>query len=150
MEGRRLAHHPVLVPILRAGLGMAEGILELVPEARVCHLGLYRDHRTLEAVSYYRPTPPCLEGRFAFVLDPMLATGGSAAAALEGVKGWGVARASLLCVLGSRPGVERVSTAYPDVEVFLCGLDERLDEIGYIVPGLGDAGDRQFGDADRG
>lgn len=145
IAGRRLGCPPALVPILRAGLGMVDGILDLVPEASVCHVGLYRDHATLEPVSYYEPAVTSLEGRCAFVLDPMLATGGSAVATLNLVKSWGAAQVKLLGVLGAPEGVRRVEAAYPEVEVYLCALDERLNEMGYIVPGLGDAGDRQFG-----
>jgi uracil phosphoribosyltransferase len=145
IEGRRLATAPVLVPILRAGLGMVDGILDWVPDARVCHVGLYRDHETLEAVPYYTPRVTAVEDRCAFVLDPMLATGGSAVTTLDLVKGWGVERVKLLSILGAPPGVQRVAHAHPDVEIYLAVLDERLNDIGYIVPGLGDAGDRQFG-----
>jgi uracil phosphoribosyltransferase len=146
VDGRRLATAPVLVPILRAGLGMVDGILDWVPDARICHVGLYRDHETLEAVSYYTPSVIGAEGRTAFVLDPMLATGGSAVATISIVKQWGVERIKLLSILGAPPGVQRVAQGYPEVEVYLCALDERLNDIGYIVPGLGDAGDRQFGE----
>jgi uracil phosphoribosyltransferase len=144
-HGWQLASAPLLVPILRAGLGMVDGILEWVPEARVCHVGLYRDHETLEAISYYTPTVSGAEGCCAFVLDPMLATGGSAVATIGIVKQWGVERIKLLGILGAPPGVQRVAQAYPDVEIFLGALDKRLNDVGYIVPGLGDAGDRQFG-----
>ncbi len=143
--GRALPASPVLIPILRAGLGMVEPILSLLPEARVCHLGMFRDHATLEPVSYYLPSAADIAGREAFVLDPMLGTGGSSIAALELVKSWGVRSLRLVCVLGSRPGVERVRAAHPDVPIYLAALDEQLSDIGYIVPGLGDAGDRQFG-----
>jgi uracil phosphoribosyltransferase len=146
MEGAALASAPILVPVLRAGLGMADGIIRLVPEARVCHFGVYRDHLTLEAVPYYTPRVTGAEGRWAFVLEPMLATGGSAVATLDVVKAWGVTRVKLLCVIGAPAGVERVSRVHPDVDIFLAGLDGGLNDSGYIVPGLGDAGDRQFGD----
>lgn len=145
VEGRRLATAPVLVPVLRAGLGMVDGLLDGVPEARVCHVGLYRDHQTLEAVSYYTPSVSGAEGRTAFVLDPMLATGGSAVATIRIVEQWGVERIKLLSIIGAPPGVQRVAQSCPEVEIYLCALDERLNDIGYIVPGLGDAGDRQFG-----
>jgi uracil phosphoribosyltransferase len=145
VEGRHLATAPVLVPILRAGLGMVDGLLDWVPDARVCHVGLYRDHQTLEAVSYYTPSVSGAEGRTAFVLDPMLATGGSAVATIRIVEQWGVERIKLLSILGAPPGVQRVSQSCPEVEIYLCALDERLNDVGYIVPGLGDAGDRQFG-----
>jgi uracil phosphoribosyltransferase len=142
---RTLAAVPVLVPVLRAGLGMVEGALAVLPECSVHHVGLYRDHETLEAVSYYEPRPPSLPGATALVLDPMLATGGSAVATLDLVKRWDVAAVRLLCIIGAPEGVQRVEEAHPDVEIYLCALDERLNELGYILPGLGDAGDRQFG-----
>jgi uracil phosphoribosyltransferase len=141
---RRLRSEPVLAPILRAGIGMAEGVLDLVPEATVHHLGFYRQHDTLEAICYYRPTVSTAAGRPAFILDPMLATGGSAVSALEEVCRWGVVEPRLLCLIGAPEGVARVHQAYPDVPIYLGALDERLNELGYIVPGLGDAGDRQF------
>ncbi|MFN3652808.1 MAG: uracil phosphoribosyltransferase [Armatimonadota bacterium] len=143
--GARLERAPLLVPILRAGLGMVDGILELVPEADVAHLGLYRDHDTLEPVTYYTPSHRSTPGRELYVLDPMLATGGSVCAALDVVKTWAPGRVHLLSVIGAPPGVERVRSRHPDVSITLAALDERLNEIGYIVPGLGDAGDRQFG-----
>jgi uracil phosphoribosyltransferase len=145
VEVRRLARQPVLVPILRAGLGMAESVLELVPEARVCHLGIYRHHTTLQPVPYYTPPDTDLGGRPTFVLDPMLATGGSAVAALDLAAQWSPGPVKLLGILGAPEGVERVRAAYPAVPIFLCALDTCLNDLGYIVPGLGDAGDRQFG-----
>lgn len=145
VEGRRLAAAPVLVPILRAGLGMTDGILELVPEARVCHVGIYRDHDTLEAVRYYSPEVTGVERRCAFLLDPMLATGGSAVTAARLARDWGVNEVRLLAILGAPEGVQRVEQECPGVPIYLCALDERLNEMGYIVPGLGDAGDRQYG-----
>jgi uracil phosphoribosyltransferase len=145
IAGSRLGSAPVLVPILRAGLGMVDGVLDLVPDARVCHIGIYRDHETLEAVPYYTPVVNDVLGRCAFVLDPMLATGGSAVATLFLVKQWGVERIKLLSIIGAPPGVQRVTDTHPDVEIYLGALDERLTDAGYIVPGLGDAGDRQFG-----
>lgn len=144
MEGARLAAAPVLVPILRAGLGMVDPILDLVPEATVCHLGMYRDHETLQPVFYYTPEIRAVEGRPTFILDPMVGTGGSADAALSLVRDWGAGTVKLLGILGSRPGVQRVLERHPGVEVYLCAVDACLNEVGYIVPGLGDAGDRQF------
>jgi uracil phosphoribosyltransferase len=143
-EGRRVITAPALVPVLRAGIGMAEAILPLVPEGSVRHVGVFRQHDTLEPVSYYRPTVTGVAERPAYILDPMLATGGSASAVLSEVRGWGVQSLRLLCVLGAPEGVARIRADHPDVPIYLCGLDECLNEIGYIVPGLGDAGDRQF------
>ena len=145
MEGLRLGRAPLLVPILRAGLGMADAVLEWVPEAATCHLGIYRDHDTLQPNTYYAAKGPDGAGRDAFILDPMLATGGSAVTAIGLVKQWDVATVRLLSLIGAPEGVQRVRAAHPDVEIYLCALDERLNEVGYIVPGLGDAGDRQFG-----
>jgi uracil phosphoribosyltransferase len=145
MEGHALAAPPVLVPILRAGLGMAEPILELLPEATVCHLGIYRDHATLQPVFYYTPQIRSVAGRPVFVLDPMLGTGGSADAALQVVRQWGGTDVRLLCILASRPGLQRVRERHPEAAVFVAAVDEQLNDVGYIVPGLGDAGDRQFG-----
>lgn len=139
-----LASTPVLIPVLRAGIGMVEGVQALLPECPVHHVGLYRDHHTLEAVPYYTPRPPA-PGSTGLVLDPMLATGGSAVAALDLLRPWGLERVRLLGIIGAPEGVARVAAAHPDVEIYLAALDERLDERGYILPGLGDAGDRQFG-----
>jgi uracil phosphoribosyltransferase len=144
VEARRVTPAPALVPVLRAGIGMAEAILPLVPDGSVRHVGVFRRHDTLEPVSYYQPTVTGAGGRPTFVLDPMLATGGSASAVLTTVRGWGVGSISLLCVLGAPEGVARIREDHPDVPIYLCALDECLNEIGYIVPGLGDAGDRQF------
>jgi uracil phosphoribosyltransferase len=141
LAGKKLA----VVGILRAGLVMIDSILGLVPSARVGHVGLYRDPKTLKPVEYYCKFPPGLSERDVFLLDPMLATGGSAVAAIDLLKASGAANIRLLCILGSPEGVEAVSTAHPDTEVILAGLDERLNEKGYIVPGLGDAGDRIYG-----
>ncbi len=145
LEGAQLESPPLLVPILRAGLGMAEPIHALLPEATVLHVGVYRDHETLQPVRYYTPQVGDASGREAFVLDPMLATGGSAVAAISIVKSWDVARVTLLGVIGAPEGVARVGEAHPVVPIYLCALDDRLNDLGYIVPGLGDAGDRQFG-----
>ncbi len=141
LAGKKLA----LVAILRAGLIMADGILTLVPSARVGHVGLYRDERTLEPVQYFLKLPGDVAERDVFVLDPMLATGGSAVAALDLLKAKGAKSLRLLCILGAPEGIERVERAHPDVEIILAARDERLDERGFIVPGLGDAGDRIYG-----
>ncbi len=135
----------VLVPVLRAGLGMVEGILRLIPSARVGHIGLYRDHDTLEPVDYYFKVPGDAEARDFLLLDPMLATGGSAAAAVSSLKRAGAQRIRLLCLVAAPAGVERLAKAHPDVSVLTASLDRELNEFGYILPGLGDAGDRLFG-----
>ncbi|MGQ0712600.1 MAG: uracil phosphoribosyltransferase [Gemmatimonadaceae bacterium] len=134
-----------LVPILRAGLGMVEGILRLVPGARVGHIGLYRDHDTLEPVDYYFKVPGDAAERDFFVLDPMLATGGSAAAAVTSLKRAGATRIRFLCIVAAPEGVRRLADAHPDVSVYCASLDRELNTHGYILPGLGDAGDRLFG-----
>jgi len=134
-----------LVPILRAGLGMVEGICRLVPSARVGHIGLYRDHETLEPVDYYFKIPGDAAERDFFLLDPMLATGGSAAAAVTSLKRAGATRIRFLCLVAAPDGVRRLERAHPDVQVFCAALDRQLNEHGYILPGLGDAGDRLFG-----
>jgi uracil phosphoribosyltransferase len=135
----------VLVPILRAGLGMTGGILRLVPSARVGHIGLYRDHDTLEPVDYYFRVPGDAAARDFLLLDPMLATGGSAVAAVTSLKRAGARRIRLLCLVAAPEGVTRLADAHPDVPVFTAALDRELNEHGYILPGLGDAGDRLFG-----
>lgn len=134
-----------LVPIMRAGMGMMEGVMELLPSVQVWHIGVYRDEKTLKPVSYYNrlPTSPTVE--ICFVLDPMLATGGSAIAAIDILREWGVKRVKFIGLLGAPEGVQALSRAHPDVPIHLAALDERLNEIGFIVPGLGDAGDRMFG-----
>src|SRR5262249_40507052 len=134
-----------LVPILRAGLGMVEGIYRLVPGARIGHIGLYRDHDTLEPVDYYFKVPAYASDREFFVLDPMLATGGSAVAAVSSLKRAGATRIRFLCLVAAPEGVDRLSTAHPDVVIYAAALDRMLNEQGYILPGLGDAGDRLFG-----
>ena len=141
VSGKKLT----LVPILRAGLGMVEGILRLVPAARVGHIGLYRDHDTLEPVDYYFKVPGDAAERDFFVLDPMLATGGSAAAAVASLKRAGATRIRFLCLVAAPEGVRRLSQAHPDVSIYCASLDRELNELGYILPGLGDAGDRLFG-----
>jgi uracil phosphoribosyltransferase len=146
MTGRRVSGKKLtLVPILRAGLGMVEGILKLVPSARVGHIGLYRDHETLEPVDYYFKIPADAGERDFLLLDPMLATGGSAIAAINSLKKAGAVRIRFLCLVASPLGVERVRAAHPDVPILCAALDRELNERGYILPGLGDAGDRLFG-----
>lgn len=142
--GQRLAQRLGIMPILRAGLGMAEAILELVPEACVWHLGLYRDHDTLQPVTYYNKLPAAVNIDVAFVVDPMLATGGSAIAALDILKRWGAPRIVLLSLIAAPEGVRALQAAHPGTKMYLAALDSHLNEKGYIVPGLGDAGDRQF------
>ncbi|HUC92606.1 MAG TPA: uracil phosphoribosyltransferase [Paenibacillus sp.] len=134
-----------LVPILRAGLGMVDGILQLIPSAKVGHIGLYRNEETLQPVEYYINLPTDAQERMLIVIDPMLATGGSANAALTALKNRGCAHLKLMVLIAAPEGVEAVRAAHPDVDLYVAALDERLNEHGYIVPGLGDAGDRLFG-----
>ena len=141
LAGKKLA----VIPILRAGLGMVEGILELIPAAKVGHVGLYRDPETLKPVEYFCKLPQDVEEREFFVVDPMLATGGSAVAAIQLLKDRGAKNIRLVCLVGCPEGVKAVQEAHPDVDVYLAALDEKLNDHGYIVPGLGDAGDRIFG-----
>lgn len=141
LSGKKLG----LVPILRAGLGMVEGILKLIPAARVGHVGLYRDPDTLEPVEYYVKLPKDVRERDFIVIDPMLATGGSAVAAIDSLKNRGAVNIKLMCLIAAPEGIEKVQDRHPDVDIFAAGVDEKLDEKGYIVPGLGDAGDRLFG-----
>lgn len=141
VSGKKLT----LVPILRAGLGMVDGVLRLVPSARVGHIGLYRDHQTLEPVDYYFRVPGDAAERQFFVLDPMLATGGSAVAAVDSLKRAGATRIRLLCIVAAPAGVHRMQKAHPDVRIYAAALDRELNAQGYILPGLGDAGDRIFG-----
>lgn len=141
LAGKKLA----IVPILRAGLGMVDGILTLVPSAKVGHIGLYRDPDTLEPVEYYCKMPSDIAERDVIVLDPMLATGGSASAAIQFIKNYEVKHIKLMNIIAAPEGVERIRKDHPDVEVYCAALDEKLNEHGYIVPGLGDAGDRIFG-----
>ncbi len=141
LAGKKLG----IVPILRAGLGMVDGMLNLIPAAKVGHIGLYRDPETLEPVEYYCKLPYDSPTRDIFVLDPMLATGGSASAAIKFIKDKGVKRIRFLCLIAAPEGVERLRNDHPDVDIYVAALDERLNEHGYIVPGLGDAGDRLFG-----
>ncbi|WP_026477363.1 uracil phosphoribosyltransferase [Alkaliphilus transvaalensis] len=141
LAGKKLG----IVPILRAGLGMVDGILELMPAAKVGHVGLYRDPETLEPVEYYCKLPTDVEERDLIVVDPMLATGGSAVAAIKFLKDRGATNIKLVCLLAAPEGVEAVQKVHDDVDIYLASLDERLNEHAYIVPGLGDAGDRLFG-----
>lgn len=134
-----------IVPILRAGLHMADGILNLIPNAKVGHIGLYRDEETLEPVEYFCKLPLNADKREMYVVDPMLATGGSAVAAISMLKSRGVSKIRFLCVIASPEGVEKLQEAHPDVDIFIGSMDERLNENGYILPGLGDAGDRIYG-----
>lgn len=141
LAGKKLA----IVPILRAGLGMVDGILTLIPSAKVGHIGLYRDPETLEPVEYYCKMPSDISERDVIILDPMLATGGSASAAIQFIKNYDVKHIKLMNIIASPEGVTRIRKDHPDVEIYCASLDERLNEHGYIVPGLGDAGDRIFG-----
>jgi len=134
-----------LVPILRAGLGMIEGVWELIPNAQVWHIGLYRDEKTLRPVEYYNKLPIEPRVQLCLILDPMLATGGSAVATCNILKKWGVTRIKFVGLIGAPEGIKALSDAHPDVDIYLAAQDERLNDIGFIVPGLGDAGDRQFG-----
>lgn len=134
-----------LVPILRAGLGMVNGIVDLIPAARVGHLGIYREHDTLKPVEYYAKLPEDLSEREIFLLDPMLATGGSAVAAVSYLRQMGAKSITFICLISSREGIRVLQESHPDVEIFTAAIDEVLNENGYIVPGLGDAGDRLFG-----
>ncbi len=143
--GARLKDQIGLVPILRAGLGMVEGVWEMMPVAEVWHIGIYRDEKTLRPVEYYNKLPPTPRVDICLILDPMLATGGSATAAVEVLKRWGVERIKFVGMIGAPEGVQALTTAHPDIDIHLGALDERLNDIGFIVPGLGDAGDRQFG-----
>ena len=141
IAGKKLA----IVPVLRAGLGMVDGILTLIPSAKVGHIGLYRDPDTLEPVEYYCKMPNDISERDVIILDPMLATGGSASAAIQFIKNYDVKHIKLMNIIAAPEGVERVRKDHPDVEIYCAALDEKLNDHGYIVPGLGDAGDRIFG-----
>jgi uracil phosphoribosyltransferase len=145
MKGRRICERVRLVPILRAGLGMVDAALALLPEAEVWHLGLYRDEETAEPVKYYEKVPPVLPVDVALVLDPMLATGGSAAAALATLRDWGARRVKLLSIIASQEGADRVAAEFPEVDLYIGEIDPELNASKFIVPGLGDAGDRMFG-----
>ena len=141
LSGKKLA----IVPILRAGLGMVDGMLAMIPAAKVGHIGLYRDPETLKPVEYYCKLPADSNEREIFVVDPMLATGGSAVAAIQMLKEKGVKRIRFLCIIAAPEGVEAMTKAHPDVDIYIGALDDHLNDHGYIVPGLGDAGDRIFG-----
>ncbi len=141
LKGKKMA----VIPILRAGLGMVDGILDLIPAAKVGHIGLYRDPDTLEPVEYYCKLPADCPEREVFVVDPMLATGGSSVAAIQMLKDKGCKKIRFMCILAAPEGVERMKEAHPDVDMYIGALDEKLNDHGYIVPGLGDAGDRIFG-----
>lgn len=141
LRGKKLA----VVPILRAGLGMVDGMLQMIPAAKVGHIGLYRDPETLEPVEYYCKLPADSSEREVFVVDPMLATGGSAVEAIRMLKNKGVKNIRFMCIIAAPEGVKRMQEAHPDVDVYIGALDEHLNDHGYIVPGLGDAGDRIFG-----
>lgn len=145
MEGQRLAHPITLVPILRAGLGLADGFLALLPEATVAHIGLARNETTLKPDTYYYKTPAEIAHSDVLILDPMLATGGSAVEAIRRLKAQGVTRLRFICLVGCPEGIQRLEESHPDVPVYAAAIDRGLDERGYIRPGLGDAGDRIFG-----
>lgn len=141
LAGKKLA----IVPILRAGLGMVDGIMKLIPAARIGHIGMYRDEESLEPIEYFIKLPEDIDQREVLVVDPMLATGGSANMAIDALKKRGAQTIKLITLVSAPQGVEAVQVAHPDVDIFTAGLDEKLNEHGYIVPGLGDAGDRLFG-----
>jgi uracil phosphoribosyltransferase len=144
-EGFELKAKIGLVPILRAGLGMVEGVWELMPSAEVWHIGLYRDEKTLKPIEYYNKLPIEPTVSVCLVLDPMLATGGSAVATIDILKRWGVTKIKFVGLIGAPEGIARLQEHHPEVPIHLAAIDERLNDIGYILPGLGDAGDRQFG-----
>lgn len=141
LKGKKLA----VVPILRAGLGMVDGMLAMIPAAKVGHIGLYRDPKTLEPVEYYCKMPEDIAEREIFVVDPMLATGGSSVAAIQMLKEKGAKKIHFMCIIAAPEGIKKMQEVHPDVDVYVGALDERLNDHGYIVPGLGDAGDRIFG-----
>ncbi len=143
--GARLKDKVGLIPVLRAGIGMVEAALELMPEAQVWHIGLFRDERTLRPIEYYNKLPSSATVQVCLVLDPMLATGGSATATIDVLKKWGAKRIKYVGIIAAPEGVRALVSAHPDVPIHVAALDERLNDKGYIVPGLGDAGDRQFG-----
>jgi len=142
---KELAEQVLLVPILRAGLGMVEGILNLIPSAKVGHIGVYRDEESLQPVEYYFRLPPAADTMRTFLLDPMLATGGSLAYAIELLKGKGISNITVISIISAPEGLEALQKAHPDTRIYTAMLDERLNENGYILPGLGDCGDRIFG-----
>jgi len=145
MQAQQLKEKIGLVPILRAGLGMVEGIWELMPSAEVWHIGLYRDEKTLQPVEYYNKLPVDPRVSVCLILDPMLATGGSATATADILKKWGVKKIKYVGLIAAPEGIKAMQTAHPDIDIYVAAIDSHLNEKGYIVPGLGDAGDRQFG-----
>lgn len=145
MKAQQLKEKIGLVPVLRAGLGMVEGIWELMPSAEVWHIGLYRDEKTLQPVEYYNKLPVDPRVSVCLILDPMLATGGSATATADILKKWGVKKIKYVGLIASPEGIKAMQTAHPDIDIYVAAIDSHLNEKGYIVPGLGDAGDRQFG-----
>jgi uracil phosphoribosyltransferase len=147
MQGHQLSEPIGLVPILRSGLGMVEGIWEMLPSAEVWHIGLFRDEKTLRPVAYYNRLPVHPTVSVCLILDPMLATGGSAVKTVDILKDWGARRIKFLGLIGAPEGVKRLNDRHPDVDIYLAALDDHLNEHAFIVPGLGDAGDRQFGTA---
>ena len=147
LEGQQLKQTIGLVPILRAGLGLVEGVWEMMPSAEVWHIGLFRDERTLRPVEYYNKLPISPTVDVCLVLDPMLATGGSAVATVDILKDWGATRIKFMGVIAAPEGVEQFTARHPDVPIYVAAIDDHLNEDGFIVPGLGDAGDRQFGTA---
>jgi uracil phosphoribosyltransferase len=144
-KGYEIVKDIVLVPILRAGLGMTQGIQNLIPSVKIAHVGMYRDHDTLEPNVYYAKYPQTIKDSKCFILDPLLATGGSVSKAIEFLVKQGVADITVLSIIGVQTGVDRILNTYPNVEIYLINLDEKLNEDAYIIPGLGDAGDRLFG-----
>ena len=143
--GKVLSRPVTLVPILRAGLGMSDGVLKMLPEARLGHFGVYRNHETLEPVSYYQKLPPDVASTEVLLIDPMLATGGTAAAAVTLLKRAGVTSVRLVCLVAAPEGIQALHQQYPEVPIYCAAVDRQLNEKGYILPGLGDAGDRTFG-----
>ena len=143
-EARQLAARIGIVPILRAGLGMTEPVLRVIPDAELWHLGFYRDETTLKPIVYYKKLPRAEPVDVGLIVDPMLATGGSAVAAVDALREWGVPHIKLAAIIAAPEGIDHVLTRYPDIQVYVCGKDERLNDQGYILPGLGDAGDRIF------
>ncbi len=143
--GYEIAQPVVLVPILRAGIGLVDGFRDIIPIAKIGHIGMYRDEETLEPIEYYARFPKCMSESLVIVTDPMLATGGSASAAITNIKKRGAKKILLVCLVGVPEGVARIQREHPDVDITLAAMDDHLNERGYIVPGLGDAGDRLFG-----
>ncbi len=144
-QGYELKEGIGLVPVLRAGLGMVEGFWEMMPAAEVWHIGLYRDHKTFEPIRYYSKLPISPTVQVCVILDPMLATGGTAVEAVQMLKNWGAKKIKYVGLIGAPEGIKRLQDAHPDVDIYLAAVDDHLNDLAYIVPGLGDAGDRQFG-----